>query len=127
MADPFSAVLQRLSRRDSTSLLIALLLGYSLAAFGVAATVTGLLRWLAAGSGVTAFVASLSAFGYSFVFARDRLRSEETVQMDMVLAWLSNPDVDDVQRRAAERLLPLITQTKSSKRPGMTFEEDGRD
>ncbi len=77
MADPFSAVLKTLSRRDSTSLLIALLLGYSLVAMGVAATVSDVLRWLAAGTGVSAFVTGLLAFCYSFIFARDRLLSEE--------------------------------------------------
>ncbi len=115
MADPFSTVVHKLSRRDSTSLLIALFLGYALASCALAAATGGYLRWLLGGMGAISFLTALAAFGYAYLVKPERLRTEELARMDMVLDWITRADVDDEHRTAAARLLPIVLESKESK------------
>jgi hypothetical protein len=48
--------------------------------------------------------------------------------MDMVLTWLARPDIDDDHRVSAERLLPIIMETKRAKSsPGADKSQEGED
>ena len=73
------------------------------------------MQWLIGATGVVAFATGVAAFGYAFVFKPERLRTEEMARMDMMLDWLTRPDVDDDHRSAAAKLLPIVMQPKQGK------------
>lgn len=75
MDNPFAAVVQTLSRRDSTSLLIALFFSYALVAFGLATAADGGLRWLINATGAVSFATGIAAFAYTYWFKPERLRA----------------------------------------------------
>jgi hypothetical protein len=113
---PFTAAVEKLSKKDATSTLIALFLVYALVAFGISASVTGSFRWFVGSTGMVSFLTGVGAFLHATLFKPDRLRAEETVRMGMLLDWIKRPDVDDEHRNSAATLLPLLSEKKSSKR-----------
>ena len=74
---PFMAATERLAKQDATATPVASLLAYTPIAFGMAATVTGALRWLVGGTGGPGSVAGLSILAYAVGLTPDRLPSEE--------------------------------------------------
>lgn len=124
---PFKTAIEKLSTKDATAALVALLLAYALIAFGIAASVSGALRWLVAATGGLGFLGGLGILGYAVVLRPDRLRSEETVRVGMLLEWIRRPDVDDEHRLSAATLLPVLLAPKQSKHIAALSEEEQDD
>lgn len=92
------------------------LLLFSLLCFGGSLSVTGLLRWLLAGTAIFGAISAVSAFGYALLVKPELLRSESHALLTRYFDVLGDSEMDPTARERVSSAILVVAEDRMSKR-----------